>query len=76
MTLNSPLTEVPKESLAELFKRDPLKLSDQDVERICVELRKQRAQWAVEEVAKAAKPKKAKAAALPADLSSILDELI
>lgn len=75
----SPLTEVPQESLSELFQRDPLKLTKTDLERICKELRAQRAQWQIEDAAKQAKPKKAKAAAKPlmdAELNSILDDLL
>lgn len=55
----SPLTEPDKNSLATLFARDPLKLTREDVQSICVELRKQREKWMLDEVKKANKPKKA-----------------
>lgn len=46
---NSPLNEVDKNSLAELFAMDPLKLSKEDVEKICVKLREKRKEWALSE---------------------------
>jgi hypothetical protein len=39
---DSPLAGVNPASLDELFSRDPLGLSDQDIEQIVVELRAQR----------------------------------
>jgi len=50
--------EVEKNSLAELFKRDPLELTDSQVETICKELRAQRAKWQLDEVKAKNKPKK------------------
>lgn len=41
----SPLTEADPASLQELFNRDPLSLSDSDIDRIVSELRSQRARW-------------------------------
>lgn len=46
---DSPLKEVEKESLAELFARDPLQLTKTDVESICKELRARRSQWQQDE---------------------------
>lgn len=58
--LTSPLQEVSKDSLSELFARDPLELSDQDISRIVVELRAQRSKFIIKEAAAKAKPKKPK----------------
>lgn len=41
----SPLAEANPDSLQELFDRDPLELTDADVERIVTELRDQRSRW-------------------------------
>lgn len=43
--LPSPLLEAKVDSLAELMARDPLKLSEPDIERIVLELRRKRADW-------------------------------
>lgn len=77
-TLTSPLQEVEKESLAELFARDPESLSDSDLERIVSELRTKRSLWLQTE--EAGKRKKAEPKAKPKTLSkeelnSLLDEL-
>lgn len=69
----SPLSEVESDSLGELFARDPLGLSDRDIERICIELRAQRARWQQDEVKAKNKPKKAELS--QAQLDSILDDL-
>lgn len=55
----SPLEEATPDSLQELFDRDPLQLTDSDIEKIVTELRAQRARWEVRE----AKPKKTSAPA-------------
>lgn len=56
-------TEQPQENtLQELFSRDPLKLSDQDIATIVAKFREQRAKW---NVAQAAEPKTAKAPKAP-----------
>lgn len=57
--LSSPLTEVEKESLSDLFAKDPLKLDRKDIDRICAELRAQRAKWASEDHEKPKKKEKA-----------------
>jgi len=54
-----PLDQASPESLDELFSRDPLQLSDQDLDRIVAHLRAQRNQWKQEE-ASGAKQSKAK----------------
>lgn len=41
----SPLAEAKVDSLETLFARDPLGLSDQDLDRIIAELRSRRALW-------------------------------
>jgi len=65
----SPLKEASPESLADLFNKDPRKLSDENVERIVEYFRQGRATWEAEE----AKPKAAKKIAAPAglDLSAL-----
>lgn len=45
MSIPSPLTEASPTSLQELFDKDPLSLTDDDVERIVGELRAQRDRW-------------------------------
>lgn len=45
----SPLEEASPDSLQELFSRDPLQLTDPDVEKIVQILRDRRALWNVEE---------------------------
>lgn len=45
MTQPSPLAEASPASLQELFDRDPLQLTDPDIERIVTELRAQRQRW-------------------------------
>lgn len=41
----SPLAEANPQSLQELFDRDPLQLTDDDIEKIVCELRTQRDRW-------------------------------
>ena len=77
-TLTSPLQEVEKESLSELFARDPESLSEADLDRIVSELRSKRMLWLQTE--EAGKKKKAEPKAKPKTLSkeelnSLLDEL-
>lgn len=43
----SPLSEASPESLQELFDKDPLKLTDPDIERVVTELRAQRGRWEI-----------------------------
>lgn len=60
----SPLAEATPDSLDELFRRDPLGLSDQDLDRIVAELRSRRAIWAKAEAeGKTKAPRKAAAKA-------------
>lgn len=54
--LQSPVTEAKIESLQELFDKDPMDLSEQDIDRIVLELRKARVEFIEKEKA----PKKAK----------------
>lgn len=58
----SPLTEAQPESLQELFDKDPLSLTDSDVEKIVTELRAARALWVKAEA-------KGKKVAAPKNLS-------
>lgn len=41
----SPLAEANPESLQELFDKDPLKLTDEDIDRIVAEERSMREKW-------------------------------
>jgi len=59
MTDPSPLAEANPLSLEELFRLDPLKLSDADVDQIIAELRRKRALWAAAEAAPKAPRKSA-----------------
>jgi predicted DNA-binding transcriptional regulator YafY len=43
--MTSPLAEASPESLQELFDKDPLQLTSDDIERIVTELRAQRERW-------------------------------
>jgi hypothetical protein len=45
----SPLAAASPSSLAELFERDPLNLTDGDIERIVQELRSAREKWIIAE---------------------------
>ena len=72
----SPLNEVDKDSLAELFAKDPLELTQSDVTRICVELRAQRAKWQQDDRAKSSgKGKTAKVALSKAEMDDLLNLL-
>ena len=51
----SPLSEADPASLNELFARDPLSLSNQEIDQITAALRAQRAKWAQEEATGGAK---------------------
>lgn len=55
--LKSPLHSAAPESLDELFSRDPLELTDQNLDQIVSHLRAQRHQWAQEEATGAKKSK-------------------
>ena len=72
---NSPLKEVEKGSLAELFQRDPLKLSSNDVQRICQELRSKRSQWALDEAKNRVKKEAKKESLSQIDMDDLLNSL-
>jgi hypothetical protein len=55
------VSQVSPRALSELFAKDPEELSDQDLDHIVCELRKQRETFAADEAAKAMKPKKPRA---------------
>lgn len=61
-----PLAEATIDSLEELFRRDPLSLSDPDVDKIVDELRARRAQWAKAEAEGKTRAPRSKRAAEPA----------
>lgn len=72
----SPLLEVEKESLSELFQRDPLELSEQDLRKIVETLRGQRKLWLQAEATPKA-PRGKKAASTKPSLSAAeLDDLL
>lgn len=52
----SPLAEANPASLQELFDLDPLRLTDNDLDRIVLALRAQRAKWEASEKTKKGKP--------------------
>lgn len=64
----TPLAEASPESLQELFDKDPLKLTDPDIERIVAEHRAARAKW---ESAPKGRTPKAEAKPLPTDLADL-----
>jgi hypothetical protein len=47
--LPSPLANAAPESLAVLFERDPLTLTDADFERVVAEIRAAREKWVLQE---------------------------
>lgn len=53
----SPLTEVNKEALAELFQKDPFLLTKDDIKVICQELRKARERWMKDDFVKTSEKK-------------------
>lgn len=72
----SVLNEASPESLSDLFDRDPLSLTDDNVARIVAELRLQRARWATSEEAKKSAPRVAKAAPkIKAEASLSIEDL-
>ena len=54
------LADATGESLAALFDKDPLELSDKDIERMVDEMRKHRTKWMQEEQQAKSKGKKKK----------------
>lgn len=67
--MQNPLEEANPESLSSIFEKDPLLLTDTDVERIVVEQRDQRKNWAQKEKSTRGSPKRA----APSDLN--IDQL-
>jgi hypothetical protein len=78
-----PLAEAQVDSLEELFSRDPLHLTDNDVDKITASLRAQRRNWEVKENApkapkapkQTAAQKKVKALDLDKKLDISFDDL-
>ena len=67
------MTDTPETDIAELFARDPLQLSDQDIGRMVDKFREMRGQYALgNAMAGSTKPKTAKQKTV-ADLASKLD---
>jgi hypothetical protein len=64
---DSPLAEANPESLQELFDKDPLQLTDPDIDRVVAELRTMRERWALTEKKGKAPPKKGLATGLSLD---------
>jgi ferric-dicitrate binding protein FerR (iron transport regulator) len=67
------LAEAQPDSLNEVFSRDPLKLSNQDLARVIAELRRARAKWVVEDQAE--KKPRVKAPPKAVKLDVRLDDL-
>lgn len=77
---DNPLAEASLDSLSELFSRDPLQLSDADIDRITLTLREKRKLWREAEAAGATKaPREQKAPKAPkatsAEIQSSLQKL-
>lgn len=64
-TTTSPLTEASPTSLDELFSMDPLQLTDENIDRIVLELRAQRERW--QQTEKKGRAKKAETVTLNLD---------
>lgn len=72
----SPLSEVKEDSLNDLFMKDPLNLSEADIERVVTELRRKREQWQAAEASGAKRAPKAIAAPkVKPDVALDLDDL-
>jgi hypothetical protein len=54
---SSPLAEASPTSLQEIFDKDPLSLTDEDIDRTVAELRAQRERWEKTEAKGRGKPK-------------------
>lgn len=65
----TPLAEASPESLQELLDKDPLKLTDSDIERVVTSLREARSKW--EQSEKKGRAPKAEAKPLPTDLADL-----
>lgn len=59
----TPLTQANPQSLETLFNKDPLTLTESDIEIIILKLREERARWNQEENKKKSAPKTPKTAA-------------
>lgn len=55
--MSSILSQADEGSISELFDKDPLELSDQDIENIIIKLREMRKIFVAEDEAKQARPK-------------------
>lgn len=66
---STPLATVEQDSLSELFSRDPLSLGQQDLDRIILSFREQRARFAANEAAGIKPHAGAKAKANKVDLA-------
>lgn len=72
MSEQSPLGEAKPDSIEELFRRDPLKLSDGDVDEIIKTFREKRASWIQQELEGKPRAKRAPKAKGPElDLSDL-----
>lgn len=69
---STPLSEISEEALDELFARDPLKLSSQDISQIVNYYRSQRHKWAQLE-AEGKTRKKPRAG--PVNIAALLEDL-
>jgi len=74
-TVETPLADVTEISLAELFAKDPLKLTDQDLTRIVNHMRASRSQWLEQEEGKKKAPKQDKTASTSVDISQLEIEI-
>jgi hypothetical protein len=72
---SSPLLEAELESLDELFARDPLQLSEQDLDKIIANLRAARNRWLAAEAggARSAPKAKAKPKAKPLEPGQVIE---
>lgn len=69
---STPLSEVPAETIDELFARDPLKLSTQDISVLVNYFRSQRHKWAQLEAEGKTRKKRESA---PVNIASLLEDL-
>lgn len=76
MSSTSPLEEVKVESIDILFDRDPLELSDRDIDQMVNYFRENRLRWKQEEKTKSLKPKRESAPKKKIDLNLSLDDLL
>jgi len=67
---DTPLTSTDPASLDLLFSSDPTTLSDREIERLVLELRRRRSEFLSSEATKALAPKKTRAKAEPQSAAS------